>query len=61
MALQDNMSGLSLLLILKVKVIAEVIILLVLLYHSLETTSSVTVEQTPSKDTYYTLMILSGV
>ena len=66
MALQDNMSGHLLLLLerisMDVMVVHAILSSLVLVYHSLETTSSVIVEQRPGTEyPRYILTILSGM
>ena len=65
MAVQDSTSGLSLLPLMKVSPIAKVVHAsfnsLVLVYHSLETTSSVTVEQKLGKDMHFMMLTLCGM
>ena len=65
MEVQDSASGLSLLPMKKIKLIAMAVHVilnsLVLVYHSLETTSSVTLEQKQGKKRYYMMMILCGM
>jgi hypothetical protein len=65
MAVQDNTSGLSLLPMMKVKLIVVLVHVIlnsiVLVYHSLETTSSVTVEQKHGKNIYSMMLTLCGM
>jgi hypothetical protein len=65
MAVQDNTSGLSLLPMMKVNLVAmavhAILNSLVLVYHSLETTSSVTVELKHGKDGSYMMLTLCGM